>query len=717
MVAQCLGRLTGHGRDMSENDPSASAQPEQTGPANQDCGEHRTAAFELLDAAISGLGGESRPGQRELVGAVADAIDRGHHLVAQAPTGSGKSLGYLVPAIASGVRTVVSTVTIALQDQLIGKDLPDLAAHTDTPFSFAVLKGRGQYLCLAKLGAVRKPDALFDVAPSEGFDVELDRCEELAATSMTADRSEIEVSDGTWLAVSCGPNECPGARHCPEGEQCFAELARSRAAAAQVLVVNHALYSQHLASGGRVLPDHDIVAFDEGHALVEAATSAFSETVTAAGIVQLASRCRKLGVAVTVCESLGQLGRSLGDILDERVGRVRIGRDVELIDALSAINERLSELDAALAARSQKVSDETAGLAVTFARRKVEGRREALGRLLADSTDDVCFMERDGRSPALRCVPIDVGNLLGPALSRRTTIMVSATLGGVVPFESFTRRVGLSATAPLGPIDGAATPDWDSAYGNGDTSGDDANDTATSSVPGFGYQPLDVASPFDWEDAALLYVPRDRLVVPTASEWFDGAADELVSLVNAAGGRTLVLCTAKASVERFATVLRERTDHPVLAQGEAGRSRLTQQFRSDERSCLVATRSFWEGLDVPGSACVLVVIDKLPFPSPDDPLMSARRERAEREGNPGWASVDLPACALGLAQGVGRLIRHSGDRGVVAVLDVRLATAGYRDVLLGGLPPARRCIDHDAALAFLTDVTARVGFRDPARHT
>ena len=364
---------------------------------------------------------------------------------------------------------------------------------------------------------------------------------------------------------------------------------------------------------------------------------------------------------------------ALGSLLSERAGRVRPRRDDALAAALSGVVQRLADLDAALSGRSDAGTMEMA-----LTRRVLGGRREALTRMLEEREDDVIWLEGE-RRPVLRVAPVDVAGPLGTALEEQTTVFVSATLGATPPFTDFARGVGLDP-------------------------GDDS------------YHALAIEPAFDWRTQALLYVPKGRLPPPADPGWADAAGQELCRLVTAAGGRTLVLCTANANVARFAAVLRDRLDVAVLAQGEGPRAALAARFRGNETSVLVGTRSFWEGLDVPGRACVLVVIDRLPFPTPADPLLAARRERIEAAGGSGWRSVDLPTAALALSQGVGRLIRGRDDRGVVAVLDVRLAENryAYRTVLLEALPPLRRCVDPAEAEQFLTDAIATVPFVDAA---
>jgi ATP-dependent DNA helicase DinG len=625
----------------------------------------------VLQASIDALAGERRPGQEALTDAVTRTMESGGHLVAEAPTGSGKSLAYLAPAVASRRRTLVSTATIALQDQLVGKDLPHVAEHGGVEFSFALLKGRSNYLCRAKLAAASGTDALFDAPPGPDFAGELDRCRDLAEHSTSGDRGEAaDVSDGTWALVSCSPMECPGAANCQHGSACFAELAGARAQEADVVVVNHALLCIDLALGGWLLPEHDVVVVDEAHALADAATNAFGLTVTTGGIAQLAGRARRLGVSRAASDALDRSTSTFGSLLFERAGRVRPSADDPLADALNALGQRLADLDTALAGRGDGDAME-----VALTRRVLTGRREAVARVLEARDDDVVWIEGD-RRPLLRLAPVDVSGPLGGALATRTTVFVSATLGATEPFTHFARSVGL--------------------------------DTASNE-----YRAIAIPPAFDWRTQALLYVPKARLPVPADAAWADAAGDELCRLVTAAGGRTLVLCTGNANVVRFAALLRDRLDLTVLAQGEGSRAALASRFRDDETSVLVGTRSFWEGIDVPGRACVLVVIDRLPFPTPADPLLAARRERIEAAGGSGWRTVDLPAAALALSQGVGRLIRGPDDRGVIAVLDVRLAENryAYRTVLLDALPPMRRSVDFAEVERFLADALNDQGRR------
>jgi ATP-dependent DNA helicase DinG len=638
----------------------------------------------LLDATVAGFAGEHRDGQRELAGAVSAAITEGHHLVAEAPTGSGKSLAYLAPAIASGLTVVVATSTIALQGQLMQKDLPSIAQHGSVPFTFALLKGRSNYLCRAKLRSAAEPDALFETPVAAGFAGHMKHFADLARTSVVGDRAALTqpIADSSWAAVSCSSLECPGRTNCADGAECFAELARGRAQEASILVVNHALYCMHLAAGGNVLPDHDLVIIDEAHAFAENATNAFGADLAPEILSRLAGMLGKTDADASAVTALTDSAAALGKLIADRTGRVDVSRDDQLAGALHAAAERLAAASTKLGRADNEGAKRTARLSTA--------RLEVLRRLAAPAAEDVVWIERVRNTDRICIAPVAVGDLLGSALlERRPVIAVSATLGGDPPFGEFASAMGFAPSAPLGS--------W----------GERDNDGVVESETGRGYEPLQASSSFDWKRQGLLYVGRDLPDPGRAhEEWVDQAGDRLCRLVNAAGGRALVLCTSHANVRRFADLLRERTEHDVLCQGDAEVGRLIESFLEDETSVLVGTRSFWAGIDAPGVACVLVVIDRIPFPAPNEPLHAARRERAERLGLNAFAAVDLPRAALVLAQGAGGLLRSRTDRGVVAVLDPRLATRDYRKTLLSAIPPLRRSIDIEDACTFLTEAIA-----------
>jgi ATP-dependent DNA helicase DinG len=673
---------------MTDDDRSDLARPDLARPdlARSDR-LWRADPLSVLDATVAGLGGERREGQRALAAAVTDAMRAGHHLVAEAPTGSGKSLAYLAPAVASGLRVVVATSTIALQGQLMTKDLPALARHGSVRFTFALLKGRSNYLCRAKLRAAAEPDALFERPVAAGFAKHLAHFTELARTSETGDRASLTepIADSSWAAVSCTSLECPGRANCADGAECFAELARGRAHDVSILVVNHALYCMHLAAGGNVLPEHDLVVVDEAHAFAENATNAFGADFAPESLTRLAGMLGKAGADTPALTALTDSAAALAKLVTDRAGRIDMARDDALAGALHATAERLATANAKLARADNDDAKRTAVLSAA--------RLAVLRRLAAPGNDDVVWVERVRNTDRVCVAPVGVGDMLGSVLlERRPVVAVSATLGGHPPFAEFARAMGFRPGAPPG------------------TWGDRDDEDGGGSETGRGYVPLQTPSSFDWKHQALLYVGRDLPDPGRANEaWIEQAGDRLCRLVNAAGGRALVLCTSHANVRRFSELLRERTEHDVLAQGDAEVGRLVRAFLDDETSVLVGTRSFWAGIDAPGVACVLVVIDRIPFPAPNEPLHAARRERAERSGLNAFTTVDLPRAALVLAQGSGRLVRSRTDRGVVAVLDPRLALRDYRKILLAAIPPLRRSVDVDAACAFLAEAVAGAG--------
>ncbi len=637
------------------------------------------------------MGGEHRRGQDELAEAVSDAITRGHHLLAEAPTGSGKSLAYLAPAVASGLKVVVATSTIALQTQLVTKDLPSVEQHGRLEFGFALLKGRRHYLCRAKLRAANAPDALFEHQVGRDFGRNLEVLQAFAERSQTGDRAELAdaINDASWNAVSCSSVECPGRAECADSAECFAEHARAHAHDASVLVVNHALLCADLASGGHVLPEHDVVVLDEAHAFASNARDAFADEITAESLARLAPVLARSGVPAATADAVSTAARALGKTLENREGRVHIGDDDELDQALLHAAERLARASAALNPANTEYAKRAASVAA--------GRLETLRRLAAPGPDDVVWVER-GTTRRLRLAPVAVGETIAHRLlSQQPVIAISATLGGEPPFTALAGAMGFDTDAALGG--------W----------GDRDDEGMWTSNAGRGYRALRTSSTFDWRAQGMLYVAKDLPEPKDRDAWVAQAGERLCDLVNAAGGRTLVLCTALANVERFAEVLRSQTDHTVLMQGERDTGRLTQDFLEDETSVLVGSRSLWAGIDAAGAACVLVVIDKIPFPVPDEPLHAARRERAEQAGLSPFFAIDVPDAALLLAQGVGRLIRRVTDRGVVAVLDRRLAVNRYREQLLAALPPLRRSIDLDDVCAFLREVAADLPARANAR--
>ena len=620
------------------------------------------AALARVTAALPG-GGEVRPGQAAMAEAVGRAIADEHHLVVQAGTGIGKSLAYLVPALQSGKRVVVTTATKALQDQLAGKDLPFLAAHLGRTFTYAVLKGRSNYVCRQRLAEISGDAQLaLDGLAQRASPSELALLQAWAADSPTGDRAElpIEPSPQAWTAVSVSAQECPGAQRCPKGDECFAEVARWRAADADVVVVNTHLYGLDLESRGVILPEHDVVVIDEAHLLEDIVSDTFGLELGSSRFTNLARAVRTVIEEPTLIDDVDGSGALLSSTLVDHVGRrLRGALDPDLAAVLTLARNRLDRVMNALRA----VADKDIG---DLKNRKARAMQLTgalqidLAASLAIQTTSVAWVEGPEDRPTLRVAPIDVAEVLRETLwTRPTVVLTSATIPPLLG-----QRLGLD--------------------------GDEHVET-------------DVGSPFDYEHQALLYCAA-HLPDPREAAYEPAMHDELEALIRAAGGRTLALFTSWRAMDAAAEALAGRLETPVLTQRDMPKPALVAAFQGDESASLFATMGFWQGIDVPGRTLSLVAIDRLPFPRPDDPLLQARRERAKADA---FRLVDLSRAATMLAQGAGRLIRSHEDRGVVAVLDPRLAkTKAYRWEIIGALPPMRRTRERGEAEAFLRDLRA-----------
>jgi ATP-dependent DNA helicase DinG len=623
------------------------------------------AALARVVAQLPG-GGEPRPGQVAMAEAVARAIKEQRHLVVQAGTGTGKSLGYLVPAVESGGRVVVATATKNLQDQLAMKDLPFLAEHIGHPIAIAVLKGRGNYLCMQKLsevfpGSSDEPTLDIDIDSLSGFGQELHLLKAWAGTTESGDRAtlDIEPRPAVWAQLSVGPTECPGAAKCDKGDVCFAEKARRQAMDADVIVVNIALYAMHLVSGGNVLPPHDVVIFDEAHELEDVAASNLGLELSA-GRFEAVARLAGPLAGKAASDAVAEAGQMVAGVLASQVGRAVDGgpkglADQNLAAVLSVADQRSRALTAAIKAADAPEGSELAG-------RKARAQMAA-GHLVADiafvnelPATHVAWVEGSDRAPVLKVAAVDVGNILAEQLWGEVTgVLTSATVPpGIV------RRLGL----PAGSTD-----------------------------------EMDAGSPFEHRSQAMLYVPK-HLPDPRSDRYEDAMLEELAWLINAAGGRTLALFTSYRRMQLAADALDGTLPGPLLVQGQRPKPALIDEFTADESSSLFATMGFWQGIDVPGRTLSVVTIDRLPFARPDEPLWQARRDRA---GDRAFLEVDVPRAATLLAQGAGRLLRTATDKGVVAVLDPRLATARYRADVLKPMPAFKRTIKRDEVEAFLAE--------------
>lgn len=689
---------------------------------------------ELLDTAVMALAGKRRDGQVRMATAVANAIDTGEHLAVQAGTGTGKSLAYLVPAIRhavdSGDTVVVSTATIALQRQLVERDLPRLAGALKSALgrepTFAILKGRGNYLCLNKIhaGTVEEPDTeLFDAFELSRTGREVTRLREWVSDTETGDRDDLTpgVADRSWRQVSVTSRECLGASNCSYAEDCFAERARRTSGQVDVVVTNHAMLAIDAMSPANVLPDHHVVIVDEAHDLVDRITSVSTSDLSAASITVAARRCGKLIDEETVDALIGA-GEQLGDMLDDAPRREWTALPADAPLVLATLRDRLWLARSAIGpARGAGGADDGLGATRSAALTSLEELHDTAVRVLGafDEPDpakrrDVVWVadERAGRSEAstrtvLHVAPLSVGGLLRATLfSESTVILTSATLTIGGSFDALAATWGLPAAGR-----GTDTPAADD-IALGDARNDAPARDATASgraAPSDGspmrWTGLDAGSPFDYPRSAILYVAR-HLPRPGRDSIAPATLDELAALTEAAGGRTLGLFSSMRAAREASEALRERSDLPILCQGDDTTAALVTRFAEDPATCLFGTLSLWQGVDVPGPSLSLVIIDRIPFPRPDDPLLGARQRAVTARGGNGFLSVAANHAALLLAQGAGRLLRSVDDRGVVAVLDSRLATAGYGGYLLASMPPFWRTTDPDVVRAALGRLAA-----------
>ncbi|MBO0677917.1 ATP-dependent DNA helicase [Mycolicibacterium sp. S2-37] len=649
---------------------------------------------DLLAVAVAAVGGAERPGQVQMAEAVAHAFDAGEHLAVQAGTGTGKSLAYLVPAIAHALSTeepvVISTATIALQRQLVDRDLPRLAdalaAVLPRRPEFALLKGRGNYLCLNKIhngtaGAADEPadrpqEELFDAVAASALGRDVKRLTAWASDTETGDRDELKpgVADRSWSQVSVSARECIGVARCPFGTDCFSEKARGRAGAADVVVTNHALLAIDAISDAAVLPEHTLVVVDEAHELADRVTSVATAELSSAALGVAQRRAARL-VDPEIAERFEAISATLMSALhDASPGRIdRL--DDELATYLTALRDTAdrarSTIDtrptdpAAAAARAEAVT--ALGDISATASRVVDSFVPAI----PDRTDVVWLDHEDVRGSTravLRVAPLSVAGLLRTRLfDQATTVLTSATLTVGGSFDAMARAWGLAETR---------------------------------------WQGIDVGSPFEHAKAGILYVAAH---LPPPGRDGTGSAEqlkEIQALITAAGGRTLGLFSSMRAARATAEVMRDRLDTPVLCQGEDATSLLVQRFADDPEASLFGTLSLWQGVDVPGPSLSLVLIDRIPFPRPDDPLLTARQRAVTAHGGNGFMAVAASHAALLLAQGAGRLLRRTDDRGVVAVLDSRMATARYGGYLRASLPPFWATTDTGRVLAALERLRA-----------
>ena len=636
-------------------------------------------AVNALDALIEHRGGQRRQSQQDMASWVAQAIEDEHHLICEAGTGVGKSFGYLVPAIVSQRRIVVATSTKTLQDQ-IAADLPDIVdvlRRHGHDVTWAVVKGRASYLCPAKV-AERQPRLLTDAGDDSGLDAIIEWWQN--GGDGERDHAPVAVDNRTWSDVSVSGMECPG-RRCSYADDCPAIAALNDARESDLVICNHHLYGSDINSDGAILGDHDAVIFDEAHRLEDALCASVGITLTSGRLAGYArdvtGLLKSLGVAATDRKThIGRLWGAINDVqtwlnqLDH--GEVRLPLEGDPAVVVRTLQQTVRTIDRL--ARNTTAE----GLIVTGQRERASnlaGHLQGdLGVLIDQAIGQVCWIES---GPVLRTSPVSISDTFSANLAaKRPTILTSATLTVGDRFDAIARQFGYSIS-----VEDMSDPQAD-----------------PENPDPLRYMTVSVPSPFDYPRQARLYLPQ--LEEPTADGWGESVAELATGLVEAAGGRALILCTSNAAVARISTRL-ESGRHRILTQGVQPRNTLLDEFRSDESSVLVATMGFWEGVDIVGDACQLVLIDRVPFPRPDDPLWRARRSAATDAGLSSFAAVDLPRAANLTAQGAGRLIRSMDDEGLVVLCDRRLRTKSYGSVIIGTLPEMPIITDLDEAIAYL----------------
>lgn len=643
----------------------------------------------MLSHVVEHIGGTRREGQVRMTNAVARALATHRHLAVQAGTGTGKSMAYLVPAIEHAQRTdstvVVSTATIALQNQLVGRDLPRLVEALDgvvdrTP-SFAIVKGRSNYVCLQRVGQAEADDAAQPSLDS-GSPVELtelgahmQRVRDFAQDSDTGDRDDLApgVPDTVWRAVSVTAKECIGASRCPFGADCFAEKARAEASDVDVVVTNHAMLAIDALADANILPEHDVVIVDEAHELDARITAVATTELSAQALVLAANRAAKLDPAAKAADDLKGLADELADMLQlEQQGRLLELTD-HVQDTLVGVRDtvmRLRDKIRSGAAPDESENDpERAAERQNLANHLLE-LHEGIVRMFdtlktpPDKTRDVLWLN----NKTLKVAPLSVAGLLSDRLfSSNTVVLTSATLSVGGNFNALAAAWGL----PKGTWDG-----------------------------------LDAGTPFDPRKAGILYTPR-HIPEPGRDGLAPATLDEIAGLIMAAGGRTLGLFASRRAAEQAAAEMRKRLPFDILCQGDDTIPALVKRFADSENTCLFGTLTLWQGVDVPGRSCSLVIIDKIPFPRPDDPLLQARKEAADAAGRNGFMEVAATHASLFMAQGAGRLLRSVDDRGVVAVLDKRLVEKRYGSFIRSSMPSFWPTHDPDVVTQALKRLVAQ----------
>jgi ATP-dependent DNA helicase DinG len=671
----------------------------------------RDDAVDILARIRAGLpnGGEKRPGQVLMAEAVQRTAENGNVLCVAAGTGVGKGIAYLSGTVSAHRKAVVATSTIALQDQLIGKDLPLVAEQLrDKNFSYAILKGRSNYICRKELSELevdisddgqRQLMEVQELKERENDGADIDQLRQILAwskTTETGDRGELsfEPSPATWDSVSRTSDTCPGRLNCKFGDACFAELARERAQNVDVLVVNTHLYALNVSTQGNILPPHEIAVFDEAHAVEEILSSALGSEFGPSHLSALARDTKHILEDDRLTDALEVSAKELRTVLDDIShpnGKDEPVEDLRLRGGTQTIERLTIAID--LAARAVALVQVGLRAVPESASEKVQSRKERTMLMAASILQKIRDVSKDDRDTVtwiengryIKTAPVNVGRVLDE--------WFWTAIGEPMPPDSFRRDdekdaeaarpprsvIFTSATIPISLVQRLHVPDPIE---------------------------LDAGSPFDFGKNAILYVPEipDPKTDPVA--WKKASHAEMRDLIMAAQGRTLALFTSVSAMHEAYETLRDLPFRILIQGSDLPKRRLLKEFSSDHGTCLFATRSFFQGVDVPGQTLSLVILDRIPFPRPGDPLIDAWQDEAGG-GWQGFFKVCVPLAGTTLAQAAGRLIRTASDQGVVAVLDSRLAEATYRSALLATVPPMRRSRNKQDVLRFLSEIVAR----------
>ena len=650
-------------------------------------GDSTSKVRRALDAAVEAIGGQPREGQIEMAEAVANALSDRHHLLVQAGTGTGKSLAYLVPALVHGKKVLVATATLALQRQLVERDLPRIKVALEKELardlSFAVYKGVGNYLCLQKMnstGADPDGEVLMEIGALEKDAKRLRAWAETPGVSGDRDDAP-DVDRRVWYANSVSGRECIGKDDCAFGSKCFAVNAKAKAQTADVVVTNHTLLAIEIVDSHPILPERDAVILDEAHEFMDRTTQAVTEELTA-GRVERAAKMAKKHMPGKAADAFGKAADVFAEAITDFASDVRgdptkAGRLPDLPAQLEAPIRKVKEAAQAVVALINADSDVINPDSMAE-RARVKGAtnevQQTATKMLKPGAHQVMWF--DPTFSTLYLAPLAVSSVLRKnLLSETPVIATSATLSVGKSFDAIAKSIGFLV---------------------GENNEESETDTENGEIDPANVQMLDVGSPFDFANQGMLYLPRD-IPEPGRDGPSKEALVELGELIEAAGGRTLALFSSWRGVEMADEHLRKELrelEIPIITQKRGDSvGTLVERFAKEPTSVLLGTISLWQGIDVPGPACTLVAIDRIPFPRPDEPVMSARAAEADAAGGSGFMQVSLPRAALLLAQGTGRLIRSIDDRGVVAILDSRIVTKRYGSILLNSMPPFWRTSD------------------------